>query len=223
MPRLKPSSSVFSTRFESFCATAPYPRPYRFHTTTSSQQRRVSVVFVWTLFVTSSSASQRQPLSCTCLHHDSTFSTVPLLSSYAKTSTPQKKAASRPKSFGHVTATMTEKSVRNATRAYPSQPTLDYRMHGVFCSLRTSAQIGAARLRMPATLARAATRYLTTRTPSSTTSSRSRLAVTEAVCDFRVQSLTSMSLSLPSSSNASRTVLCASYLGLQAKRPQKAK
>ena len=187
--------------------------------TTLSQPRRASVVYALRLCTHNSNAFPRPRQCCTCHLHGSRFSTAPLPNSYAKISGHQKEAACRRRSYDHVTATTTERSALTAIHASQSQPTPDFLMHAASFSHHMSSPSLGAKPRMQVTHAQAAIKRLMTPTLSWTISSKSRSAATGVVYESPALTSISMSLIIPLSTNASRTVLFESCRALQVRKP----
>lgn len=202
MQHLKRNLSAYNTRSANFSAIAPCPKRYPYHTTTSLRPQRVFVAYASRPCTHSTNASRRQHPCYTYHLHASRSSTALSPISYAKTSNHQKEAISKRRSCDRATAMTIERYALTAIHVFLSQHTLDSLMLGAFCSLHTSSQSQDVKPKVRATRAQAATRPLTTRMPSWTISSRSKLAATVAVCDSQVQIWTSMSSILRSLSNA---------------------
>lgn len=120
--------------------------------------------------------------------HDSKSNSVHLQTNFARTSRKPKPALYEQRKPTRTTSTMTEKYVPTATRVYLLQSILDYRRLGAFSSHHILHWIQFQEMIKRHLHATAATRHLTIPTPFSTTSSKSRLAATEAVCGCPLKS-----------------------------------
>lgn len=120
--------------------------------------------------------------------HDSKSNSVHLQTNFARTSRKPKPALYEQRKRIHTTSTTTEKYVPTAARVYLLQHILDCRRPGAFSSHHISHWIQFQETTKRHLHATAATRHLTIPTPFSTTSFKSKLAATEAVCGCPLQS-----------------------------------
>lgn len=164
-----------------------YPQRFPYHTTKLSPLPGASVVSAWRPCTRSSNASQNRHLPYTYHLYGSKSNTAHLPSDYSKISMRQKGATLRRRNYDHAIATMTERSAPTATRVSLSQHILVSLMRGASCSHHTSSPSATGRVKMHAMPVQVATRPLTTRMGSWTTSSKSRSVATEVVCVCQVQ------------------------------------